>query len=56
MMSLKSAFPRLGLEKAWLDDWRFNEDIVPWALQLLWFEGACFIIGRPQNINATPFS
>ena len=39
----KSAFPLLGFEKArlvWLDDWRFNEDLVSWALQLLWFEGA----------------
>ena len=49
----KSAFPLLGLEKArvvWLDDWRFNEDIVPWAVQLLWFEGASFVIARPQNL------
>ena len=51
----KSAFPLLGLEKArlvWLDDWRFNEDLISWALQLLWFEGASFIIGRPQNLYA----
>ena len=51
----KSAFPLLGLEKArlvWLDDWRFNEDIISWALQLLWFEGASFIIARPQNLYA----
>ena len=34
---------------ALLDDWRFNEDIIPYALQLLWFEGAPFIISRPQN-------
>lgn len=49
----KSAFPLLGLEKArvvWLDDWRFNEDIVSWAVQLLWFEGASFVIARPQNL------
>ncbi|CAJ1417934.1 unnamed protein product [Effrenium voratum] len=49
----KSAFPLLGLEKAravWLDDWRFNEDLVSWGVQLLWFEGASFIIGRPQNM------
>ena len=49
----KSAFPLLGLEKArlvWLDDWRFNEDLISWAFQLLWFEGASFIIGRPQNL------
>ena len=49
----KSAFPLLGLEKSrvvWLDDWRFNEDIVSWAVQLLWFEGASFVIARPQNL------
>ena len=34
----------------WLDDWRFNEDIVSWAVQLLWFEGASFVIARPQNL------
>lgn len=48
----KSAFPLLGLEKArlaLLDDWRFNDDIVPYALQLLWFEGAPFVISRPQT-------
>ena len=48
----KSTFPLMGLEKArlaWLDDWRFNEDIIPYTLQLLWFEGAPFIISRPQN-------
>lgn len=48
----KSAFPLMGLEKArmaLLDDWRFNEDVIPYSLQLLWFEGAPFIISRPQN-------
>ncbi|MEM1009295.1 MAG: SAM domain-containing protein [Myxococcota bacterium] len=48
----KSAFPLLGLEKArlaLLDDWRFNDDIIPYSLQLLWFEGAPFVISRPQN-------
>lgn len=48
----RSSFPLMGLERArlaLLDDWRFNEDIIPYALQLLWFEGAPFIISRPQN-------
>ena len=48
----KSGFPLMGLERArvtLLDDWRFNEDIVSYALQLLWFEGAPFVISRPQN-------
>jgi len=49
----KSAFPLLELAKARLvvlDDWRFNEDIVSYPLQLLWFEGKPFIIARPQNL------
>jgi len=48
----KGGFPFMGLERArltWLDDWRFNEDIISYALQLLWFEGAPFVIARPQN-------
>ena len=48
----KGSFPLLGLEKAratLLDDWRFNEDILSYNLQLLWFEGAPFVIARPQN-------
>lgn len=48
----KSAFPLIGLEVArvtLLDDWRFNEDLVPFNLQLLWFEGKGFLISRPQN-------
>lgn len=48
----KNAFPLMGLERArlvLLDDWRFNEDIVSYAVQLLWFEGAPFVIARPQN-------
>ena len=48
----RSSFPLMGLEKArmaWLDDWRFNEDTIPYSVQLLWFEGAPFVIARPQN-------
>jgi len=48
----KGNFPLLGLEKcrvAVLDDWRFNEDVLSYNLQLLWFEGAPFVIARPQN-------
>lgn len=45
-------FPLLGMERAriaLLDDWRFNEDIISYNLQLLWFEGKPFVIARPQN-------
>lgn len=51
----KSAFPLMELNRArvvFLDDWRFNDDIVPYALQLLWFEGQSFTIARPQNQHA----
>ena len=47
-----TSFPLIGLEQgrvAWLDAWRFNEDTIPYALQLLWFEGGPFIVPRPQN-------
>ena len=51
----KGNFPLMGppsLDKAraaLLDDWRFNEDILSYNLQLLWYEGAPLIIARPQN-------
>jgi len=48
----KGGFPLLGLERcrvALLDDWRFNEDLVSYPLQLLWFEGKPVVIARPQN-------
>jgi hypothetical protein len=48
----KAGFPLLGLEKCRvvvLDDWRFNEDLIGYPLQLLWFEGKPVVIARPQN-------
>ena len=48
----KGGFPLYGMEKcrmAVLDDWRFNEDLVSYRLQLLWFEGKPIVIARPQN-------
>ena len=48
----KGNFPMLGLEQcrvAVLDDWRFNEDVLSYNFQLLWFEGAPIVIARPQN-------
>jgi len=46
------SFPLLGLEKArltLLDDWRFNETLIGYPLQLLWFEGKPIVIARLQN-------
>ena len=51
----KGSFPLLGLEKARvvvLDDWRFNELIISYNLQLLWFEGRPIIVARPQNVSS----
>lgn len=48
----KGGFPLLGLERCRLcvlDDWRFNEDVIGYPLQLLWFEGKPIVIARPQN-------
>ena len=48
----KGSFPLLNLERcrlALLDDWRFNEDVISYNLQLLWFEGKPIVIARPQN-------
>jgi len=55
MSPSKGNFPLLGppaLDRAratLLDDWRFNEEVVSYNLQLLWFEGAPLVIARPQN-------
>jgi len=48
----KCGFPLLNLEQhriVLLDDWRFNESVVSYNLQLLWFEGKPIVIARPQN-------
>ena len=51
----KGNFPLVGppsLDQArasLLDDWRFNEDIIAFNLQLLWFEGKPLVVNQPQN-------
>jgi hypothetical protein len=48
----KSGFPLLSLPSCrvvLLDDWRFNEDVLSYNVQLLWLEGKPFSIARPQN-------
>ena len=45
-------FPLLGLEDktiALLDDWRFDETVLPISAQLLWYEGKPLPLTRPQN-------
>ena len=49
---VKGSFPLMGLEKckvALLDDWRFNDDILSYNVQLLWFEGKPVVVAMPQN-------
>ena len=49
----KGGFPLLGLESAkvaFLDEWRFNASVLPYAMQCLWYDGSALPIVRPQNI------
>jgi hypothetical protein len=46
------SFPLMGLQRcrvALLDDWGFNEDIVSYNVQLLWFEGKLLAVAMLQN-------
>ena len=51
-------FPLLDLplaKVAFLDDYRFDPEILSWATTCLWFDGSDVPIGRPQNEKgATP--
>ena len=45
-------FPLLGIQGrkvAFLDEWRFNESILPYATQCLWYDGSAVPVARPQN-------
>ena len=47
-------FPLLGLpgrKVAFLDEWRFNDNIISYPAQMQWFEGSHLTISRPQNIQ-----
>ena len=46
------SFPLLGLETkriAVLEEWEFDNTVIPFSTQLLWFEGKSFPLTRPQN-------
>lgn len=48
-------FPMLGLETkkaVILNEWRFNNAILPLSMQLLWFEGKAVPLARPQNTDS----
>lgn len=49
----ESNFPMVGVDQAkvvFLDEWRFNDKIVSYANQCLWFDGSAVPVARPQNI------
>ena len=49
---VKGNFPFLGIESAkiaLLDEWRFDETVVPISDQLLWYEGKPLPTARPQT-------
>ena len=39
----------MGAKVAFLDEYRFNPDVLSWADHCLWFDGSHVPIGRPQN-------
>lgn len=48
----KGSFPLLGLEKAsvcFLDDYRFDQTVLPFSVQCLWFDGSPVPVARPQS-------
>jgi len=48
----KGNFPLLdlpGKKVVFLDDWRFDGSVVPFATQCLWYDGSVFPIAQPQN-------
>ena len=48
----KGNFPLLDLEKkrvVLLDEWRFDESVLPMSTQLLWLEGKPLQLPQPQN-------
>ena len=47
-------FPLLDLPNAkvvFLDDFRFDPDVLSWGSTCLWFDGSDLPIGRPQNVQ-----
>ena len=47
-------FPHLdlpGAKVAFLDDFRFDADVLSWSSMCLWFDGSALPIGRPQNVR-----
>ena len=50
---VSGGFPMIevfGKKVAFLDEWRFNEDLLPWPVQCVWYDGSTFAVARPQNV------
>jgi hypothetical protein len=40
----------LGKKVAFLDEWRFDQSIISFACQCMWYDGSTVPIARPQNV------
>ena len=43
-----------GKKVVFLDEWRFDESILPFATQCLWYDGSSVPVARPQNDAGGP--
>lgn len=53
----KGGFPLVdlpGRKVVFLDEWRFDDSIVSYSDQCLWFDGSILPINRPQNVPGAP--
>lgn len=51
---VKGNFPLLDLldsKVCFFDEWRFDEDVLPWSLQQLLYDGSDVPVNRPQNVQ-----
>lgn len=49
-------FPLLdlpGKKVVFMDDWRFDQTVLPYATQCRWYDGSCVRVQRPQNQKDT---
>ena len=39
-----------GRKVAFLDEWRFSDDVLSWSAQCMWYDGSVVSVKRPQNV------
>ena len=52
---VKGNYPFLGIDGSkvsFLDEWRFDEKVIPWSVQCLWYEGSPVPSPRPKTLPA----